>query len=92
MSSRPETYPVPVQDCPSCGARCEAGTSVHHRSPPKKGDVVVCVCCASVLIYGPALFLRKPTPAEGAYLQSDPELVQTVAAVAEFIRQKGPHA
>jgi hypothetical protein len=52
----------PPDTCPFCLTACTA----LNNKPPAVGAVTVCRKCAAVLIYGPGLKLRAPTPAEAA--------------------------
>jgi hypothetical protein len=67
------------QACPHCARPLdsEMGVAPKGGQParrPKPGDVAVCIGCAGLLVFTPALRRRKMTYAEELEILDDPEL------------------
>lgn len=68
-----KTHRSDVTKCPSCGYEIDAhsgvgkdsdGDKVAHDAAPKPGDVALCLCCLSYLVFTETLSQRVLTPAE----------------------------
>lgn len=58
-------YKIPMITCPNCGSEHDGALSTRINMPkPKAGDIVICIDCQAVHIYGGNLSLREPTEAE----------------------------
>jgi hypothetical protein len=75
--------------CPTCGKMLNAAMSVEGNHSPSPGMITVCVYCAEILTYDPAMRLQKPTVKEFLEIQLDsswPLVERTVRMVKEKAR------
>lgn len=82
------TYQVPRCACPTCGHMLTAAsaTCVQAPSPPKPGDLTICISCAEILTYGADLDLARAPAAELASL--DDRTAAWLAHVQQLIRER----
>ena len=80
---------LPHQDaCPFCAHQLDrvmAGPT-NPNAVPKPDDFTVCIQCGGVLVFGPDLKVRPPTPAEHAEAEATPHLVAMVLAIGKLGR------
>jgi hypothetical protein len=81
-----KTFEVPPSKCPHCGAENDHATT-SSGGPPEQGNVMICVMCAGICLYGEDLQLHEmdgktqlELMAEGHW--SEVERVQTAARLA----------
>lgn len=73
-----------AQPCPACGHKLDAASSVDHDARPRRGDISVCIMCASVLIFERKGRLRLATKHEAAECMDDPRVNAAVQAVTSI--------
>jgi hypothetical protein len=80
--------PMPPSRCPYCEALLDIATAIEpDRAIPKAGDLTLCLNCAQCLIFGEALYLRKPLPGEmDERYADDPPLREIIMQMASYIR------
>lgn len=74
----------PVQ-CPNCGCKVDAVTSLGHRSLPTDGDLTICVECACLLEFGENLTVHLPSR---EVLRRAMKSNEKLAYAMKFIRMK----
>lgn len=68
-------------NCPSCSKFLDGATGTDNKStPPKPGDLTICVYCVEVLQYGSTLELSKFN------FESDPELPEETKVKLRQVR------
>jgi hypothetical protein len=78
------TSEVPEDQCPFCQHhldRVTASPTTPHATP-LPGDITVCIQCGGLLIFGPELKVRPPTPEEQAEAMTYPEVATFIHAIA----------
>lgn len=82
---------VKTQLCLKCGYATDRASNIAGaRRRPKSGDVTVCFRCAHIMLFGPDLTMRDPTPEELADILKDPKATAIVEAVKEASKRRPP--
>lgn len=79
------SVPLPDRRCPWCGETLNMAASFDHDQQPKPGDLTVCIQCAGMLKYGPAMKLLRLTEADIDDL--DDETADSLALAHQTIRE-----
>jgi protein-arginine kinase activator protein McsA len=75
------THRYPERACLNCGHKIDAADSLTTADAPSEGDVMVCIKCAALMIYGNAGAFRLPTPEERAEVLADRDTINTLEMV-----------
>jgi len=60
-----DSHTLPSHDCPACGTRLDAATSICEGTPaPRPGDVTICIDCTAVMMFAEDLTVRLVKPGE----------------------------
>lgn len=74
-----------ARDCPTCGAPCDANSSLYGAATPGPGDVAICLYCADFHVYADDQgSKRAPTEDERAEFLADKRIVAVIAGVREL--------
>ncbi len=84
---------LPNTKCPNCEAEIDAALDTTSDDPPRPGDFVVCIECATVNKFGKGFTIESTTGAELAALgEEDPialaALFRAVRAVQHLIKER----
>jgi hypothetical protein len=74
-------FRLPESLCPYCGTSITASTAVTGQDDPTNGDVMVCLYCSGVCVFGADGRLARATEEQLAEFMADPVVVRAVWAV-----------
>lgn len=57
-------YKIPRQSCPECWHKVDVASVETSEAPPVEGDFSICVHCATILVWGEHMKLRRPDEIE----------------------------
>lgn len=77
---------IPINLCPSCGARFSRASGLNHMSAPKPGDVTICISCGTVLCFDETLRTKLAKGDDLADLE--PEQVDLIQRAQALIRAR----
>ena len=79
--------------CPHCGYGADGASCMGHDASPKAGDLAVCICCATVLVYTGDNMMRVAAEYDMAGLDWQAQLhislaIQAIKAIPPHLRPR----